>query len=97
MSVKNQPMPSPYELWMWTMIKSDISYDDDEQERPLFAWQTLPFGRKPAKQQGLKLKIGIHHLMASTEWVLSDDWKLWHNAQWGFYIFTLLGFKVCSI
>lgn len=42
-----------------------------------------PSGHKPWGQQGLKLKIGIHHLMASTEWVLSDDWKLWHNAQWG--------------
>lgn len=21
--------------------------------------------------------------MASTEWVLSDDWKLWRDAQWG--------------
>lgn len=42
-----------------------------------------PSGHKPRGQQGLKLKIGIHHLMASTEWVLSDDWKLWHDAQWG--------------
>lgn len=42
-----------------------------------------PPGHKPWGQQGLKWKIGIHHLMASTEWVLSDDWKLWHDAQWG--------------
>lgn len=68
---------------MWTMIKSAISSDDSEQERLLFAWETLSPGHKPPRQQGLKLKIGIHHLMASAEWVLSDDWKLWRHAQWG--------------
>lgn len=46
----------------------------------------FPLDSSHPKQQGLKLKTVIHHLMAGTEWVLSDDWKLWRNAHWGSYM-----------
>lgn len=72
------------------LLKASMSFlwivDEKLLLQLLFAWETLPFGHMPQKQQGLKLKIGIHLLMASTEWVQSDDWGLLCNTQWTSYM-----------
>lgn len=88
-SANNLPTVSACELRMWTTIKicyfprwwltgvTAVCMRNTSREKNFFPLDASHW------QQGLKLKIGIHHLMASIEWALSDDWKLRHDARWG--------------